>query len=119
MKKLSEFEFNIKRIFNNDIKIDLTYNNLRVEMWYKYTTNILNIDKIVKVDEFPISSYPGILMEILEAFTGQTEDGQDLLYVEINPSYLLGTKFENYLLVPTPEDFLEKFIGTFLSSEKS
>lgn len=110
MLNIQDFIINPVELDNGDIVFSLSDNDLLLEMRYVPLVQTLKIEKIVTGKEMHSVDYPFTLMELLDPFTGQTEDGQDLLYVDINKSYLVGTKYENYLVVKTPSDILDPIV---------
>ena len=116
MENSKNLLFKIQKVFNNQIRIEVVHNDLELRMFYKSKDNTLTLYNIIPYEEFKVTDYPSTLMEILECFTEKTEDDQGLLYLDIEDSYLSGTRFENYQKVPVPEDFLVKFVSRILKS---
>lgn len=110
MLNIQDFIINAVELDNGDIVFSISDNDLLLEMRYVSLVQTLKVEKIVPGKEMHSVDYPFTLMELLDPFTGQTEDGQDLLYVDINKSYLVGTKYENYLVVKTPSNILDPIL---------
>lgn len=111
MINVKDFIINPVELNNGDIIFSLSDNDLLIEMRYVKLIDNLKIEKITPGEEMYSIDYPFALTELLDIFTGQTEDGQDLLYVDINKSYLVGTKYENYLIVKTPKEILDPVVN--------